>query len=273
MSSLERAPISVIVPCYRCHKTVQRAVESVFNQSLLPMELILVDDASGDETLSCLYGLAKASSPIPVKVVALEQNKGPGSARNAGWEQARGDYIAFLDADDAWHGKKLEIQYLWMLNNPRVMFSGHRTKYVRTSGDSSEGRLMPIAGGYISSWRQLLANRFPTRSVMIKVGSPYRFKDGKRYAEDFLLWSRLLLHGSLAYKLSNQLAYSYKEDFGGGGLTGNMELMLGGIRDSLEELRSERLINGPTYHGLKCWASIKHWRRALLARHSWLRRG
>ena len=80
------APVSVVIPCWRCSDTVGRAVASVAAQTLRPKEVILVDDGSGDETYSVLCDLADAYEPHWIKVLALEQNGGAGWARNAGWE-------------------------------------------------------------------------------------------------------------------------------------------------------------------------------------------
>ena len=55
----EKVSVSVIIPCYQCTSTIQRAVNSVAQQSLLPREVILVDDASDDETLEMLYSIQK----------------------------------------------------------------------------------------------------------------------------------------------------------------------------------------------------------------------
>ncbi len=62
MTNIAIAPVSVIIPCYRCASTIQRAVQSVSNQTQKPVEVILVDDASGDDTLAALHELAQQNS-------------------------------------------------------------------------------------------------------------------------------------------------------------------------------------------------------------------
>lgn len=58
-------------------------------------------------------------------------NEGPGSARNAGWDKARCQYIAFLDSDDVWHPQKLECQYRYMEEHPYVWLSCHHMKVIQ----------------------------------------------------------------------------------------------------------------------------------------------
>jgi glycosyltransferase involved in cell wall biosynthesis len=55
-----------------------------------------------------------------LKIISLKRNGGASIARNIGWEQSTHDYVAFLDADDAWHPRKIEIQYTWMQNHQEV---------------------------------------------------------------------------------------------------------------------------------------------------------
>lgn len=89
--------ISVIVPVYNAKKTIKRAVESVKKQSFLDWELILVDDGSTDESLSCICKMAKTETRIRI---LSQKNAGPGKARQKGIEAAAGEYLFFLDADD-----------------------------------------------------------------------------------------------------------------------------------------------------------------------------
>ena len=97
--------ISIIMPCYRCAATVSRSITSVLEQSHPDFELIVVDDGSTDDSLQHLEGLA--STDRRIRVIA-QLNQGPGAARNRGLAEARGEHIAFLDADDYWAPTFLE---------------------------------------------------------------------------------------------------------------------------------------------------------------------
>ncbi len=107
--SIDTPQISVVMPAYNAAAFVRRAIESVWAQTLKPLELIVVDDGSADETA------AVARRVDPRTIVIRQQNGGPGAARNRGVQQARGNWIAFIDADDAWRTHKLERQFPHLL--------------------------------------------------------------------------------------------------------------------------------------------------------------
>lgn len=99
-------PISVIMPCYNAAAYVEEAVTCVMNQTYPDVELIVVDDGSTDDSVAILERLKVDFSP---RITLLFQNrKGPYPARNIGLQQAKGEYVAFLDADDYWKADALE---------------------------------------------------------------------------------------------------------------------------------------------------------------------
>lgn len=98
--------ISVVIPAYNAAATIQEAIASARAQSLRPIEIIVIDDASTDETLS---RVAEVAGPDLI-VIRNAQNAGGAVSRNRGIECARGDVIAFLDADDLWSPHKLATQ-------------------------------------------------------------------------------------------------------------------------------------------------------------------
>ena len=112
---MKSAPISVIIPCFNCSNEVENAVQSIFNQTVRPTELILVDDCSNDGGLT-IKKLASIQSRfmdlLPTYVLQTPSNSGPGVARNLGLKTQSQPYIAFLDSDEVWHCAKLETQYL-----------------------------------------------------------------------------------------------------------------------------------------------------------------
>ena len=89
--------VSVIIPVYNCENYISKSVESVINQDISEVEIILVDDGSTDDSLKVCQLLSLKYRNI--KVIS-QGNKGPGAARNAGLKIATGEYVTFLDGDD-----------------------------------------------------------------------------------------------------------------------------------------------------------------------------
>lgn len=260
-----RSPVSVIIPCYRCADTIERAVDSVVLQTLPPEELLLVEDCSDDagRTLEALHRLKQIyQETISIKIIALDSNLGPGGARNAGWNEARQPYLAFLDADDSWHGKKLELQYQWMVAQPDVILTGHQTKQIEKN---QQVHLLSelIVSHIITKGALLMSNRFPARSVMLRQEIEYRFDPLKRYAEDYLLWLQIVMHGGKAVLLALPLSYSYKADYGGSGLSGNAWQMEKGELDTYRRIYREGLISPLVYLGCISLSLVKHLRRVV----------
>lgn len=107
--------VSVIIPCYNHGRFLMDAIESVLRQTWTDLELIIIDDGSTDDT-AAVVGRVRDGR---VRVLRTE-NRGVSAARNAGLEQARGEFIAFLDADDIWEPTKLERQVALMDAEPGV---------------------------------------------------------------------------------------------------------------------------------------------------------
>lgn len=97
--------LSVIIPVYKVENYLERCVKSVLNQDYRDLEVILVDDGSPDRCPQICDELAKTDGRI---VVIHKPNGGLSSARNAGIERSRGEYLAFLDSDDQWAEGKLK---------------------------------------------------------------------------------------------------------------------------------------------------------------------
>jgi len=119
----KKAPlISVIMPCFNAEAFLKESVESVFNQSYSNVELIVVDDGSTDNSFTLLNALTKT---YPALTVLKQSNSGPYPARNLALKQAKGELIAFLDADDYWSPSFLEKLYSALTeNNADISYCG-----------------------------------------------------------------------------------------------------------------------------------------------------
>lgn len=264
---LTRADVSVIIPCYRCADTIERAVESVAAQTLPPAEIILVDDRSGDGTLSALYALQSRYPEGWIRVIEQPENRGPGEARNAGWEQSGQSYIAFLDADDTWHPQKIELQYQWMLEHPDVALTGHSSRQLHNSESPLDaGRYEPadLKSDFVTMNRLLWGNCFPTRSVMLRSALPMRFASGKYHSEDYHLWLTIGCSGERMARSSLPLAFMHKAAYGEGGLSGQLWKMQKGQLDSYRRVRSQHCVGRVGYLCLVLWSGVRFIRRLLM---------
>lgn len=216
--SAETLPVSVIIPCYRCGNTIQRAINSLARQTATPAEIIVIDDSSDDGTLEQLQNLSGFYPEGWIKISSLSLNSGPGVARNSGMKQATQPYIAFLDADDAWHPQKAKIQYEWMRAHPEIMLTGHPSVRYSTLAETKKFS-MNCREKIILPSRLLLSNVFSPRSIMFRRELPIFFDSQKRYMEDHWWLMQVAYSGYSIVELEIPLSFTYKADYGEGGLS------------------------------------------------------
>ncbi len=258
-----KASVSAIIPCFRCSDTIERALQSVADQTQLPAEVLLIDDASRDSTIDRLIELKNRYEPGWIKIIKSEYNSGPAAARNRGWEQASSELIAFLDADDAWSKKKIEIQYSWMKSHPGVAMTGHRC-FISANGVIHEPPGGDFAVRSISPRYLLLTNKFLTPSVMLYRKIPYRFVETQRTSEDYMLWLQIVLDGYKTSILNTSLATLFKPGYGLKGLSSRMREMELGELQNYRRLYSDKKISFPHYHLFRMFSIIKYSRRMLI---------
>lgn len=223
-----------------------------------PAEVVLVDDGNTDETIQTLRDIERTYASGWVKIVSLEQNAGAAAARNAGWDAATQPYIAFLDADDAWHPRKLEIQYSWMCDHPEVALTGHTR--IRGEGPwpapSEDFRAQQIGPR-----RLLFFNILPTSSVMLRRKLASRFDPSKQYSEDYLLWLQIVMSGCPVFVLDLPLARMYKSAYGDAGLSRNLWAMEREELANYRRLRDGRMISKLMHSLLVPYSVAKFLRR------------
>ncbi len=135
--------ISIVIPVYNRSNLIFNSLESVGAQSHKNIELTVVDDGSTDHTLAVIEEWRRKNSHIQVNCIRQEK-LGANAARNRGIEEARGDFIAFLDSDDYWIAEKLEEQLELFEQNPKLggVYCGTRTQDLVTG---EKGPLIPRA--------------------------------------------------------------------------------------------------------------------------------
>jgi len=149
--------ISVILPSYNRAHLIERAIISVLLQSYNNIELIIVDDASSDNTVKIIK---KFTYDPRVKYIIHDKNQGAAASRNSGIKIARGEYIAFLDSDDYWAPNKLEIQHNYIKNN--------QVKAVVNYYESiNSGRIRVIKEKKDFFWQSLFGCEFAPGSTLL----------------------------------------------------------------------------------------------------------
>ncbi len=256
------ASVSVIIPCFRCTATIRHAVLSVASQTQRPLELILVDDASGDGTVNTLQALRAELGADWVRVFELPTNLGPAAARNAGWAAARGEYVAFLDADDSWLPAKLERQHAFMRAHPEYALTGHRAVY----GDVPPAPAAASVPAFreISRASVLLRNPMVTPSFMVRRDVAGRFHEGSRHMEDHRFLQELIFSGARIGRMDEPLARIHKAAFGAGGLSADLWLMERAELDNYRALRRAGHIGAPMLGVLAGYSLAKYLRRRAL---------
>jgi glycosyltransferase involved in cell wall biosynthesis len=132
----DRYEISCIIPSFNAADYIREALDSIQGQTLKPFETIVVDDGSTDETAKII-----ANYGTPVTYI-YQDNAGPGAARNRGIELARGDFLAFLDADDVWHPDKLASQMERFKQRPELEYClTYKRNFWEPAMKSEEDRL------------------------------------------------------------------------------------------------------------------------------------
>lgn len=197
--------VSVIIPAYNAEKFLERAIRSVLAQTFDDYEIIVVDDGSTDKTAE----IAKSFKKVRY---FQQEHVYQAAARNKGITEARGEYIAFLDADDEWLPEKLEKQLAFM-SNKSLEISYTDSYYL--SGDQKvmySAIAKPYSGAIAE---ELLRNSFITtntvivaREVLNKFGSLSTEPEYLGH-EDYELWLRLALNGVGFGYLDKPLANYY----------------------------------------------------------------
>jgi len=186
--------VSIIVPTYNGEKYIQRAIESVLNQTFQDFEIIVVDDYSKDNTVKIIKELQKNDSRI--KFLCLEKNSGgPALPKNKGFEISRGEFIAYLDQDDEWLPTKLEEQINLFKNslkkNLGLVSCG--ANLVNAHGKYF-GYFIPIKKENIFPEILLRNPIYSNSSVLIKrevIDVVGKRDENMKYSEDLEMWIRI----------------------------------------------------------------------------------
>jgi glycosyltransferase involved in cell wall biosynthesis len=189
--------ISVIIPACNSGSFIGDAIESALMQTYRPIELVVVDDGSTDNTRSVVSIYSNK-----VRYV-YQENRGVSAARNAGMALAKGEYIAFLDADDRWLPTKLEKQHGLFLKKPRLGLVHCAVYYWRPEHSQNNIRKVKMNVFEGNCYAKLCSgNGITTSSVVVRrkcidlVGA---FDETLSVSEDWDLWIRISRQFLLGY--------------------------------------------------------------------------
>ena len=179
--------ISVIIPTFNRIDVLPKAIESVLAQTIIPDEIIVVDDGSTDGTAEMIQ------SDYPKVSVLVQENAGVSSARNAGISVSKGDWIALLDSDDEWFQKKLERQMKCIEENPDAVLVHTDEIWIRNGVRVNPMKKHEKSGGWIFDTCLPLCVISPSaamikRSLFSEIGL---FDASLEVCEDYDLWLRI----------------------------------------------------------------------------------
>jgi glycosyltransferase involved in cell wall biosynthesis len=197
--------ISIIIPAYNTEHTIIETITSVQRQTFSDFEIIVINDGSTDGTLEVI----KTIKEPRLKVFSYE-NCGVSSARNHGISQAKGEFIAFLDADDLWTPDKLELQLAALQKKPEI---GVAYSWIYNMGEKGEffqvGHQVFFEGNVLA---ELLISNFLANgsNPLIRkqaIESVGKFDSTLTYGEDWEFYLRLAVHWSFVVVPKPQILY------------------------------------------------------------------
>jgi len=184
--------ITVVIPTYNRYKFLKRALDSVFAQTYLSQDVIVVDDGSTDDTF-------QIQKDFPTIKYLYQKNAGVSSARNTGIKEAKNEWVAFLDSDDEWLKNKLKTQVAFHKENRNILISYTDEKWVRDSKEVKIPKKFFKIGVNAFSENIEYCNIAPSSTLIHKtlfeeVGL---FDEELEVCEDYDLWLRVSLKNKI----------------------------------------------------------------------------
>lgn len=194
--------VSIIMPAYNSGRFIEKAINSVLNQSYNNFELLIIDDGSEDNTADIVNTIAKKD--LRIHYIRNEKNLGVSAARNRGILLASGDWIAFLDSDDKWASDKLEKQINLINENKLVKFLFTGSSFVdERDNPYSYVFRVPEKVSYQDLLKQ---NVISCSSVLVNKQCISGLKmERDDLHEDFAMWMQILKKETYAYGINQPL--------------------------------------------------------------------
>ena len=256
---------SVVIPAYNAERSIEACLASVIAQTLPPLEVLVIDDDSNDGTAAavCRCERQLANAGIGFVYFRIAPNAGPSVARNKGIREAKGSYIAFLDADDTWSRDKLAI-----IDHFASASSADLICHAYTDEAGFCGGMSALAYEVenLSIYRMLLRNPAQTSCAVVRRQAELAFDEAMRHCEDYDLWMRIAEHAPVLRLQGSPLTRLNRPQLSAGGLSSNTLYMRAGeMRVYFNFCRRAWLWRAWLLPGLLVFSLLKH-------AYSWLRR-
>lgn len=196
---IDMPKVSVVMPVFNGEQFVKEAVQSILAQTYTDFDFIIIDDGSTDRTLDILSRIRDSR----IRLVTHRQNQGLIDSLNEGFRLSTGEYVARMDCDDVAHPSRLSKQVLFLDRNTSIGAVGSSVRTIGTKID----RIRPPGGHELIKISCLFDSPMVHPSVILRkdVLSDPVYDKSYTHAEDYELWTRLLLKGVRLHNLSDEL--------------------------------------------------------------------
>ncbi|PSL48937.1 glycosyltransferase involved in cell wall biosynthesis [Chitinophaga niastensis] len=204
----QQANVSVVSANYNNGKYLKQFIDSIMNSSVLPKEIIVVDDGSTDDSAAILKKLSEETDIL--KPVLMQQNQGFANALNIGLKEVTGAYVLRLDPDDYVHPERIRLQYELLEGNKELDVVGSNAAYF----DSDTGKVI-FKSNFPASFEEI-KKRYHTAmhgvlhgTVMGKTALFIKYGYQQQYvpAEDYAIFARMIAEGAVMQNLPEPLTY------------------------------------------------------------------
>ena len=238
--------VSIIMPCFNAAATVERAINSVLGQTFSDFELMVVNDASTDDTLEIINTLIAGTGDPRLKLIDMKENGGPSRVRNAALDSALGTFVAFLDSDDEFLPDFLHHHVAALAEEIDISIAGHFVIRPDGSETARHSQFIGESTGLVAMREAMLDNILPfawDRVYRRTLFDGIKFPEGSTRFEDMtiniLLLSRARLVVSSPAPLNRYYISSGSLTWGRIPSRSDSDLALADLHDHLpEELRA-----------------------------------
>jgi teichuronic acid biosynthesis glycosyltransferase TuaG len=195
--------VDIIIPVYNSQKFITKTIKSVFRQTYKNWKLIIIDDASIDNTIKLVEKICKkVKKRRKITILKNNINKGQAFSRNRGLKHSKSEFVTFLDSDDFWDKNKLKNQIKFMLSN-NYDFTYTDYKIIKNN------KIKKITVPDCYNFKKFIHNSSINTCTMIlkkKIIKNIYFKN-LRFSEDYFFKCQILRKGYIAYKCPGSYAY------------------------------------------------------------------